>query len=344
MNGVYPNMKDSLFGTRRDYLETRLKEASRHCARIFPELSGSNELAAYLETIDPKARELVLEVDGFVNIMYNELTSIPEYLRDALAIILMFSIVETVQLATMKYVRLSDWLRSEECARKLDDLTEQYTDSKHRLKALTEAYFSRYGSARAALDFFEKCFPEDDKKSLIRVYRTLRMCLDSVSPNQLKALMPEFDDSETTITQIEKALRDRVKIDRAYLPVCYVPSCYIQYGKCDPDVRCRLEKEEILLESLRKVVKRLLYAYRNAFVHESRLPTLVPTLVEENEKPSTKRSYSIVYDHLYGRHIAHSLDLQFLLEAFRISLRQFFDKRRVRGCGGGELCSGNSAC
>lgn len=38
MIGVYPEMKDSLFRTRQQYFQARLEEASKHYAKVFPEM------------------------------------------------------------------------------------------------------------------------------------------------------------------------------------------------------------------------------------------------------------------------------------------------------------------
>jgi len=98
-------------------------------------------------------------VDLFASILYDKLGSLPEYLRDSIAIVVMFSMIETLQLATKKYVMLHDWLQSDECAKKLDDLTVQGLDADQRMKALIQTYFSTYGSAHAASDFVENYLP-----------------------------------------------------------------------------------------------------------------------------------------------------------------------------------------
>jgi len=216
MNGVYPNMKDSLFWTRKQYLETRLKEASAHYAKAFPELGNPSQLAEYLEKLDPKMRELVLEVDNFASILYGKLDSIPDYLRDAIAIVVMFSMIETLQLATKKYVQLHDWLQSKECARKLDELTAQGLDADQRMKGLIRVYFSTYGSAHAASDFFENYLSQSDKKSLIRTYGTTKECIEGMSRDLLRMLMPNFDE-RMTLQEIKQALGDRVgEIEEAH--------------------------------------------------------------------------------------------------------------------------------
>jgi hypothetical protein len=324
MNGVYPGMVDGLFGTRKGHLETRLKEALGHYAKIFPELRDPDHLVKYLENRDPKIRELFLETDQFVNIMYNRLDSIPEYLRDAIVIVMMFSIIETLQVGMRKYVKLAEWLQSQESARRLDDLTGQGLDSHQKLSALTKIYSSKYGSTHAALDFFENYLSQADKKSLIRTYETPRECLLDVFRDLLRSQLPDFDE-RMTLEEVRKALGDQAKTERRYLPVCYAPTCYVHYDTCDPSLGCSLDSDQDLLKrSLDRVVKGLLYAYRNAFVHKSNLP-MIPEGTESSEATVSR----IVYDHLDDRFIAHTLDLDFLLKAFGASLRQFFDTAAV---------------
>lgn len=323
MIGVYPEMKDSLFGTRQQYLQTRLEEASKHYAKVFPEIADSSQLAEYLEKLDPRVRELVLEVDNFANILYNELDSIPGYLRDAIAIVMMFSMIETLQLATKKYVMHHDWLQSRECASRLNELTGQGLDADQIMKSLIQIYFSTYGSAHAASDFFANYLSQSDKKSLIRTYGTTRECIERMSGGLLRILMPTYNE-RMTLQEIKQALGDRVrKIEEARLPVCYAPSCYIQYGRCRPESGCRLDNDDDLLRrSLGRVVRDLLYAYRNAFVHSSRFP-MIPERAETSSE--TEHISRITLDVLNDKFFAHTLDLKFLLQAFRTSLKQFFD-------------------
>lgn len=68
-----------------------------------------------------------------------------------------------------------------------------------------------------------------------------------------------------------------------------------------------------------------MYAYRNAFVHGSRLPMIFERAESSSEKECVSR---IVFDVLNDKFIAHKLDLKFLLEAFRIALKRFFDTAR----------------
>jgi hypothetical protein len=326
MNGVYANMKDSLFWTRKQYLETRLEEASAHYGKVFPELNKTSQLAEYLAKLDPKVRELVLEVDLFASILYDKLGSVPEYLRDSIAIVIMFSMIETLQLATQKYVMLHDWLQSDECARKLDDLTIQGLDAGQRMTALTQVYFSKYGSAHAASEFFENYLSESDKKSLIRTLGIARECIEGMSGDLLRMLVPRFDE-RMTLQEIKRVLGNRVgEIETAHLPVCYAPVCYIQYGVCWPNSGCRLDHDDDLLrKSLGTVIRELLYAYRNVFVHGSRLPIIFERAESSSE---TGRVSRIVFDVLNDKFIVHKLDLKFLLEAFRTALKRFFDTAR----------------
>ena len=317
MNGVYEDMQLGISGSREDFLPMRLKEASEHYSIIFPEFDSPDDLARYLEKHSPKTRELLLEVDNFVGIVHNKLDAIPGYLRDAIASVMMFSILETLQLATKKYVALSHWLQTEECARKLYELVKQGLKSPQVLKTLTEDYFSTYGSTHAATDFFENFLYKTEKKRLIQNYRTKKECLEGVWNDTLRMLLPTFNGT-MTIAEISKALGDRVKVGEEFLPGSYCTACYIDYGDCDPSFGCRLGDETVLRTNLNKVTKRLVNAYRNAFVHKSRLP-IIP------EAGSSNRNVFHVFDYLEDRLVLHTLDMKFLLNIFRDAFRKFFE-------------------
>lgn len=320
MNGVYPDMRNNeFFGTRKRFLETRLEEASGYYSKIFPELQSPDRLAEYLEKRNPRIRELFLDTALFVHILYDELASIPDYLKDAVAIVMMFSIIETLQTGMKKYVTLSDWLQGQECARKLDELVSKEPDTGQRLKALRETYFSKYGSTQAALDFFENNLSDADKKTIVRAYGVLKVCLVDAYSGRLKTTLPGYE--KMTVEEIRRLLGDRVKTDQRYLPVCYAPDCYVHYHTCSPDESCHLNSDEnVLRQSLNKVIKGLLYAYRNGFVHSSNLPT-----IPADTKSSETHTSRMIFDFLDDRQIVHELDLDFLLKAFGPSLKHFFD-------------------
>jgi hypothetical protein len=317
MNGVYEDMRPGISGSREDFLRMRLKEAFEDYSAIFPEFTDPGDLARYLEKHSPKMRELLLEVDNFVGIVCNKLDAIPEYLRDAIALVMMFSILETLQLATKKYVELSHWLQTEESARRVDELAKRGLGTRQVLRTLMKDYFSTYGSTHAATDFFENLLSKTEKKQLIQNYRTKKECLEGVWNDTLQMMLPSFNGA-MTIAEISKALGDRVKVGEEFLPVCYCTACYIDYGDCDPSFGCRLDDEAVLRTNLNKVTKRLVYAYRNAFVHKSRLP-IIP------EAGSSNRNVFHVFDVLEDRIVLHTLDMKFLLNIFRNAFRKFFE-------------------
>lgn len=317
MNDVYPNMQDNISGSREDFLRMRFREAYDDYSNVFSEFKSPDDLSTYLEKREPKMRELLLEVNTFVGIIYNKLNEIPEYLRDAIALVIMFSIIEKLQLATKKYVELADWLQTAECARKLDELVKDGSETGQALKTLMGIYFTIYGSIHAATDFFEN-FSKTDKQKLVRDYRIRKECLENVFESKLRILLPTFNRT-MTVAEISKALGDRVKVGEAFLPDCYCTTCYVGYGNCDPSLGCRLDDEGVLRTNLNKVTKRLVYSYRNAFVHESRLP-IIP------EEGSSDRKVVDVIDYLDDRLVLHNLDMKFLLNAFRNAFKKFFEK------------------
>jgi hypothetical protein len=308
MDGVFSDMKNG----REDLLRLRLKEAFNNYSAVFPELNSPDDLAKYLENLQPKMRELLLEVANFVGIIYNKLDAVPEYLRDATTLVLMFSIIETLQLATKKYVEFSHWLQSKECASKLEQLLEHEHDTGQMLKSLTEDYFSTYGSIHAATDFFENFLSKKEKQQMIQDYRVRKKCLERVWKDTLRMMLPAFDRT-MTVVEVTAALDGRVKVGEEFLPECYCTACFVDYGNCWPKFGCRLDDdEEALRRNLEKVTKRLVYSYRNAFVHKSRLPIMAGSAAH-------------VFDYLEDRLILHTLDMDFLIGAFRNAFRKFFD-------------------
>jgi hypothetical protein len=318
MHGVYPDMRNGVSGSREDFLRMRLKEAFGHYSTVFPELKSLDDFARYLEKQTPKMRELLLEVDTFVGIINNELDSIPEYLQDATALVIMFSIIETLQLAVKKYVGLSDWLQSKESTRRLDELLRNGDRTDRALKTLVEDYFSSYGSIHAVTDFFENCLSKSEKKKLVQDYRLNKRCLKGVWEAKLQMLLPAFNRT-MTIDDVSRALGDRVQVDEAFLPACYCTTCFVGYGNCYPSYGCRLDDEQELRKNLSKVTKRLVYSYRNAFVHKSRLP-IIP------REGSSNRRVVHVFDYLEDRVILHTLDIKFLVDAFCGAFRRFFEQ------------------
>jgi hypothetical protein len=315
MNNVYPNMKAS----REDFLRIRLGEAFSDYSSVYPEVNDPEELSIYLEKLQPNFRELFLDVARFVGILYNELDTIPDHLRDAVSLILMFSIIETLQLATKDYVELSHWLQSKKCSEKLDELWKKGMDCKQVLKALSAEYFSTYGSIHAVTDFFEDFLSEPDKRKLIQDYRVRKQCLEQVWEGYLKLGLPSYNPA-MTIPQVLSFFNPNfgrgIQSGEAFLPECYCTACYVQYGNCWPSIWCRLNDEDVLRNTLTKVTKRLVYAYRNGFVHNSRLTILAGGTAH-------------VFDYIEDRIILHTLNRDFLLEAFRNALVKFFETGKL---------------
>jgi len=320
MDGVYPNMKDSRLLTREGHLKRLLKEASRHFSKIYPELTSPESLAKYLERLNPKTRELFLEVSIFINILYNELNAVPPFLKDAVAIVAICSLIEKLQSKRGDYVPLVDWLKSEATAKQLEELIQQEGAVQRALNVLVDKYNSHYGSREAIVSFFHSHLLNEDKRSLIRSYCRETECIENVFQGSLKAMTPGFRET-MTIGEVKAILKDRIEVRKAFLPLCYGSTCYVDYGRCHPNVSCRLGDDRLMQDILRRVVSRLLYAYRNRFVHKARLPILAPELKED-----AQTFYSAVFDHIDGKLVKHTLEREFLLRAFAVSLKRFFDK------------------
>jgi len=320
MNGVYPNIGDSKYRTREAVLKRMANEASNDWSKVFSDLNTTEKLEQYLERLEPKMRELFLDVARFVGIMYRELDNVPDHLRDALAMVLIFSIIERLQESKRKYIKLGDWLQGSEAAQKLTELTDQGLKANEILRCLMNAYFSSFGSTQAASDFFDIYLSTDYKKLLIQSYHTRRKCIIGYYRDTLKSLVPGFRET-MTVNDVKNILKDRANVDMNFLPLCYRVTCYVQSGRCHPNIVCDLDDEETLRKTLRKTVNRLLYEYRNAFVHKAELPMLAPELQEEAQS-----YYSAVFDVLKGRPVKHTLRRESLLDAFSVSLKRFFER------------------
>ncbi|MGA2785671.1 MAG: hypothetical protein ABSF09_13325 [Candidatus Bathyarchaeia archaeon] len=216
----------------------------------------------------------------------------------------------------MSKAHFSFWLQTDECAKKLYELTKQHSGSKQILKTLVKDYFLKYGSTHAATDYFEEYFSKADKKELIMNYRTKRQCLEKVWESTLRMMLPTFSRS-MNVSEVANALGNKVRVSDEFLPNCYCSTCFVDYGNCIPSYGCRLDDDqEILQINLDKVVKRLVYQYRNVFVHDSRIPVFAAKSSNANAN---------VLDLLGDKMVLHTLDRGFLLEAFRNSLRKFFE-------------------
>lgn len=319
MEGIYPNLKDNKFRNRKSTLNVWLKEAFDHWRNTYSDISSPDELAKYLEQLQPKERELFIDVSSFVFILFNELDKIPSYLREAVAIVAMCSIIEQLQATRKGYVSLDNWLKGKEAAQELEKVIHT-SDHRGALASLVDLYHSRYGSTQAVTDFFYNYFSREEQESLIRDYCVQTKCLLRMLGVRLQRLIPEFSDT-WTLQKIVERLGDQIRVEEDFLPVCYGATCYIDYGQCFPDMGCRLSDSRLLEKSLRRVVKRLVYGYRNRFVHHASLPIL-----SFGERKDDKGSFSsIVFDLVDDTLVKHSLDMKSLLEAFQSSLRRFFE-------------------
>jgi len=319
MEGVYPDLKDSRYRSRTRHLEMRLKEAYNHWRSVYTDISSLDQLRPYLERFPPKGRELFLDLSGFVSILFNELDKIPPYLQDAVAIVSICSIIERIQMAKNGYVSLGNWLKEKKTGETLKELLQTRT-SHEALVQLVDLFHSKYGSTRAVADFFNSYFNREEKESLIRDYRVQTRYIPRIHEPVLRRFIPDFSDT-WTLEEVVQKLGNRVELEEGFLPVCYGVTCYIEYGQCFPNVNCRLKDQKLLEDSLRRVARRLVYGYRNRFVHQARLPILASG-AGKNEKAQFS---SIVFDLLDDTIVEHSLDLNSLLKTFQSSLRRFFD-------------------
>jgi len=319
MEGIYPNLKDNRFRNRKSTLDMWLKETFDHWRNIYSDISSPDELAKYLEQLQPKERELFIDVSGFVFMLFNELDKIPSHVREAVAIVVMCSIIERLQATRKGYVSLDNWLKKKEAAQELEKAIHT-SDHQGALTCLVDLYHSKHGSTQAVTDFFYNYFSRKEQESLIRDYCVQTKCLPRMLGIRLQRLIPEFSNT-WTLQKIVERLGDQIRVEEDFLPVCYGVTCYIDYGRCFPDIGCRLSDSRLLEKSLRRVVRRLVYGYRNRFVHHASWPIL-----SSGERKDDKGSFSsTVFDLVDDTVIKHTLDLKSLLTAFQSSLRRFFE-------------------
>jgi len=322
-DGVYPRLKNDALTSRRDFLETRFNEASQDLKRLF---STSEELSDYLTRLKPRYGELLLDVSRFFGIIYNELTTVKEHLREPIELVAMLSIIERLESFEKGYKPVGDWLRSEECKTFLGELGRKIQNGELSIldvgKELANKYGATYGSANAITDFFCTYFSSKDRKELVRSYHVKTRCITEVFGEMIRQLIPDFRET-MPLDQIAKKMNKIV--EDAFVPVCYNVCCWVQQGMCAPNVECRVEDESILNENVPKVIRELVYGYRNRFVHKARLPIFAPRREED-----ARGFHSFVIDSIRREpYIVHTLQLQTLHEAFARAFKSFFDRSMV---------------
>ena len=333
--GMYPNLRDSVFGTRNNFLETRLKEATEDYKTLFDPSPTSENLAEYLRKLPVHYRELFLDVSRFFGIIYNETNTLPEHIRPSIVLTMMFSIIERLQQAENRYVDLGDWLRSSESRSQLAHfIIEGQTDAERIFNGagkLLEKYYQTYGSVSAITDFYNMHFTKKDRQELVRTYLVQMQYVSGIFYRKLQVLAPDLLKNPADVQNASKVLNR--SLEDGFLPLCYDIRCYIEYGSCWPDLGCRLDDDLVLKENLTKVVKQFVYGYRNKFVHDARLVILA--------QESQRSFHSEVLDVVKEKPIVHELNLEQILKGFRLAFKSFFDEKVKRNL---EIHSETESC
>jgi len=112
----------------------------------------------------------------------------------------------------------------------------------------------------------------------------------------------------------EYAKKYSVKLCEDSLPECYDwRSCWIEYGRCHPEVKCRLYADNELLKKQFKKILNMLYHFRSEFVHEARISSIFPD--EENFTIGIYKNDIITI----------FIKMSDLEEIFEKALKKFFD-------------------
>ena len=231
----------------------RLKKATEDYKTLFDPSPTSEDLVEYLSRLDVHHRELFIEAADFYGIIYNERNTFPPYIKPAIVLTMMFSIIERLQRGENKYVDLDDWLHSRECKSQLPNLNiEGQTDAEKvsdSIDRLLEKYRQNYGSVSAVTDFFSDYFTKRDKQKLVRGYNESKNYVRGIFEGNLRIIAPDLLKNPADVKKASQVLKN-TPLEEGYLPPCYDIRCYIHYGSCGPELGCRLNDDRVLKESL----------------------------------------------------------------------------------------------
>ena len=297
---IYPNLKDTLLWQRDDVIKDFLNEANSALGRFF---STQDELIKYINGfVRREDAELFLDVCRFFNIAKNYAC------HPFLEFIMMISVVENF--GVPRYLSFFDWLVTKENKKIIEsefnlDKNKGYDSFLASMKKLNEKYLETFGLRRSLLSFFDENLEDKEKVKLIRSFET----------KKVKCVYKAHHTVASRYSTIEDYAKDTGKtIDERLLPACYYwQNCWVEYGQCQPDVRCVLLANKKALEHHLSRTIGIIYGYRSMFVHKARSP------------PFSKTT-SIVQDVYENKPIIIRLTLEELQIMMENALKKHFDK------------------
>lgn len=297
---IYPNLKDTFLWQRDEVIKGFLNEANSALGRFF---STHDELIKYINAfLRREDAELFLDVCRFFNIAKNYAC------HPFLEFIMMISVVEN--LGIPRYLSFFDWLVTKENKKIIESefnlsKNKSYDSFVASMERLNEKYLETFGLRRSLLSFFDKNLEDKEKVKLIRSFET----------KKVKCVYKAHYKVTSRYGTIEDYAKDTGKtIDERLLPACYDwQNCWIEYGQCQPDVRCVLLVDKKALEQHLGRTIGIIYDYRSMFVHKARSP------------PFSKTT-SIVQDVYENKPIIIRLTLEELQIMMENALKKHFDK------------------
>lgn len=299
---VYPALRDSLFATRESLLDEYVEIARKVFSQYF---SSKADVIAFLNNLrDPKDAEFMLNICRYYNISKNYEKS------PFIKLVMMLSVIDKATRHASEYVPFEDWITSnqnkEEFQKEVETLKLNTWESFQRLMGdFKERYYKTYGSVRNIVDFLDKHLSLEDKIKITHSFHSERT-------KYAERIHYVFTGSFGTIDEYAK--KYGVTLSENTLPECYDwRSCWIEYGRCHPEVKCRLNADQGLLGEKFKKIVAILYHFRSEFVHEARISSILPT----------EEDFTVgVYDDKIITIFIKTGDLE---EIFEKALKKYFD-------------------
>ena len=261
---IFPNLKDDIFDTRANTLDSWINEALEPFQALFP---TKNTFINYLNSFKkPQDAELFIRLSHFYGV--SKIYEKSSYVK----LIMIVSIIEKMVTKEKKYVPFKDWIFTQNKLIK-DHLSEEYQNNiksfKNILKILKKEYHKKYGSQRNVFIFFKKYVNLKDKIEMIKSFKLQQK--DVVS--QYTRLL--YTPPHLLVNKINKLSKYNYKIMKIHMPICYNwKYCYVQYGVCHPDIGCLLKVDQKIRNKILRDIVSVIYGMRSDFVHNAKVPPI----------------------------------------------------------------------
>jgi hypothetical protein len=260
---VFPKMAPFFF-TKEQIISGYVDESFEALSSLF---KTKEDVIQYINSLNSaETAELFLQTAKFYLIAKKYQPS--SYVK----LIMMISAIENLVSQDKEFQEFHIWLQGADKSiekelgkNKLD--TESF---KIIIRALAEEYFKVYGSRRNVFDFFTR-ISKENKLKLVRSFNGFYAeYIEAFSGRLFKQVS---NPRPQTISEAGRVLRKNV--EKHLMPYCYDwKECWTQYGRCFPDIYCKIQQDDALLEEYLKKVVGDIYQMRNDFVHSARVTPL----------------------------------------------------------------------